>query len=249
MPDRIRNHTTPNGTARFATTHWSVVRAAAKPQSSKYRQAIETLCRTYWFPLYAYLRRRGYDCHQSEDYTQAFFAHLLEKQGLGLADPKQGKFRSFILAGLKNFIANELDRIRAQKRGGGKKIFSLDVDDAEHQYTLEPICQLTPEKLFERSWAMTLLNRTMAALQAEFVGRNKQKLFEHLKVYLTVKKSSTSYQDAAAQLNMTEAAIKVAVHRLRKRYRELLRNEIAQTVTTEEQIGEEIRDLFAALST
>ena len=248
MSSRNHKHSTSTGSARFATTHWSVVSAAGKPESTKYLQALESLCRTYWFPLYAYLRRQGYDCHQAEDYTQAFFAHLLEKRGLRLADPRQGKFRSFLLAALKNFVANELDKIRAQKRGGGEKIISLDVKDAEQQYGLEPIHQLTPEKIFERSWAMTVLTRTMAALQAEFVSKNKQKLFENLKVYLTIKKSSISYQDAATQLNMSEAAVKVAVHRLRKRYRELLRNEIASTVTNEEQIAEEIRELFAALS-
>lgn len=248
MSNRNRKHRTSTNNARFATTHWSVVSAAGKPESTKYRQSLETLCQTYWFPLYAYLRHRGYDCHEAEDYTQAFFAHLLEKRGLRLADPKQGKFRSFLLTALKNFVANEIDRIRAQKRGGGRIILSLDLEQAEHQYALEPIYQLTPEKLFERSWAMTILNRTMAALQAEFVGENKQKLFEELKVYLTVKKSPISYQDAAAQLHTTEASVKVAVHRLRRRYRQLLRDEIAQTVTTEEEISEEIRELFAALS-
>ncbi len=248
MSNRNRNHRTSTGSARFATTHWSVVSAAGKPESTKYRQALETLCQTYWFPLYAYLRRQGHNCHQAEDYTQAFFAHLLEKRGLRLADPKQGKFRSFLLASLKNFVANELDRIRSKKRGGGEKILSLDIDSAEHQYGLEAIHELTAEKLFERSWAMTVLNRTMAALQDEFAGKNKQELFENLKVYLTAKKSPISYRDAATQLNISEAAVKVAVHRLRKRYRELLRNEIAQTVTTEEEISEEIRELFAALS-
>ena len=248
MSNRNRNHRTSIGSAQFATTHWSVVSAAGKPESTKYRQALETLCQTYWFPLYAYLRRQGHSCHQAEDYTQAFFVYLLEKRGLRLADPKQGKFRSFLLAALKNFVANELDYVHAQKRGGGEKILSLDIEDAEQKYGLEPIHQLSPEKIFERSWAMTVLNRTMTALQDEFAGKGKQKLFENLKVYLTVKKSPISYRDAATQLNISEAAVKVTVHRLRKRYRELLRNEIAQTVTTEEEISEEIRELFAALS-
>jgi len=237
-----------SGAGRFTTTHWSVVLAAGQVTSARYREAIQTLCRTYWFPLYAYLRRQGYDTHQAQDYTQAFFTRLLEKDGLRLADPKRGKFRSFLLAALKHFLANESDRIRAQKRGAGREILSLDVEDAEGKYALEPVDQLSPERLFERSWALTVLERTMARLQAESASTNKQKLFEHLKVYLTAEKNSISYRDVAAKLDMTEGAVKVAVHRLRQRYRELLRDEIAQTVTTEDQIDEEIRDLFAALS-
>ncbi|MFQ6035605.1 MAG: RNA polymerase sigma factor [Sedimentisphaerales bacterium] len=237
-----------HGNGRFAATHWSVVLAAGQPTSARYQEALQTLCRTYWFPLYAYLRRQGYDTHQAEEHTQAFFARLLEKDGLRLADPKQGKFRSFLLMALKRFLANVSDRARAQKRGGGRKILSLDAEDAEGKYALEPVDQLSPERLFERSWALTVLERTMARLQAESASTNKQKLFEHLKVYLTAEKSSIPYRDAAAKLDMTEGAVKVAVHRLRQRYRELLRDEIAQTVTSQEQIDEEIRDLFAALA-
>lgn len=235
------------GAGRFATTHWSVVLAAGRPKSASYKQALETLCRTYWFPLYAYLRRQGYDSHQAEDYTQAFFAGLLAKGGLRLADPKRGKFRSFLLASLKHFLSNELARARAKKRGGGQKALSLDFQNAESQYALEPCDELSPEKLFERSWALTVLYRTMARLQAEAISTNKQKLFDHLKVYLTAEKSSIPYRDVAAELDMAEGAVRVAVHRLRKRYRELLRDEIAQTVTSDDQIDEEIRDLFAAL--
>jgi RNA polymerase sigma-70 factor (ECF subfamily) len=225
-----------------------VVRAAGEPGSPRYQQALATLCQTYWFPLYAFLRRHGYHSHQAEEYTQAFFARLLEKHGLRLADPKRGKFRSFLLAVLKHFLADERDRTRARKRGGGRKVLSLDFENAESQYALEPAHELTPEKLFERSWALTVLDRTMARLQAEVTTTKKQKLFDHLKVYLTAKKSSVPYRNVAAELDMNEGAVKVAVHRLRKRYRELLRDEIAQTVTTEEQIDEEIRDLFKALS-
>ncbi|MFZ2147185.1 MAG: sigma-70 family RNA polymerase sigma factor [Sedimentisphaerales bacterium] len=235
------------GAGRFATTHWSVVLAAGRPKSASYKQALETLCRTYWFPLYAYIRRQGYDSHQAEDYTQAFFAGLLAKGGLRLADPKRGKFRSFLLASLKHFLSNELARARAKKRGGGQKALSLDFQNAESQYALEPCDELSPEKLFERSWALTVLYRTMARLQAEAISTNKQKLFDHLKVYLTAEKSSIPYRDVAAELDMAEGAVRVAVHRLRKRYRELLRDEIAQTVTSDDQIDEEIRDLFAAL--
>ena len=248
MSDNSPTNSTPADAGRFATTHWSVVRAAGQPESARHQEALEALCRTYWFPLYAYLRRHGYDTHLAEEHTQAFFARLLEKRGLRLADPKQGKFRSFLLAALKHFLANELDRARALKRGGGHKVLSLDFENAESQYALEPAHQLTPEKLFERSWALTVLDRTMTRLQAESTGAKKQKLFDHLKVYLTAKKSLVPYRDVADKLDMSEGAVKVAVHRLRKRYRELLRDEIAQTVANEGQIDEEIRDLFRVLS-
>lgn len=236
------------GASRFATTHWTVVLTAGKPDSSRYQQALETLCQTYWFPLYAYLRRQGHDAHQSEDYVQAFFAKLLEKHGLRLADPKRGKFRSFLLAALKHFLSNELDRIRAQKRGGNLKVLSLNNQDAETRYSLQPTHQLTPEKLFQRHWALTLLERTLTRLQAEAVHGDKQELFDRLKGYLTGEKDSAPYKDAAAELNMTEGAVKAAVHRLRVRYRQLLRDEIAQTVANKDQIDEEIRDLFTALA-
>ena len=236
------------GTSRFATTHWSVVLTAGKPDSSHYRQALETLCRTYWFPLYVYLRRRGYDIYQAEDNIQAFFACLLEKGGLRLADPKRGRFRSFLLVALKHFLANESARTQAQKRGGGRKILSLNIENAESQYIREPRDELSPEKLFERSWALAILDRTMVRLQAEAVSAKKEKHFDCLKIYLTAEKNAVPYCEVATRLNMTEGAVKVAVHRLRQRYRVLLRDEIAQTVTTEEQINEEIRDLFAALA-
>lgn len=208
---------------------------------------METLCRTYWFPLYAYLRRQGYDGHQAEDYTQAFFAGLLAKGGLRLADPKRGKFRSFLLGSLKHFLSNQHARAQAKKRGGGQKVLSLDFENAESQYALEPCDDLSPEKLFERSWALTVLAQTMARLQAEAASAKKPGLFERLKVCLTSEKGSIPYRDVAVELNMAEGAVRVAVHRLRRRYREILRDEIAQTVTSEEQIDEEIRHLFAAL--
>jgi len=234
--------------AGFATTHWSVVRAAGHPASANYRQALETLCKTYWFPLYAYMRRHGCDRHDAEDYTQEFFARLLDKHALRVADPKQGRFRSFLLAALKHFLANERDRIRAKKRGGGRKTLSLDFDNAEGKYALEPIDRLSPDKVFERSWAMTVLQQVMAQLQAEMASTGKGKPFEHMKGYLTGDIACISYSEMAAKLDMTEGAVKVAVHRLRKRYRQLLREEIAQTVSSEEQIQQEIRDLLTALA-
>ena len=248
MQDNTPTNSAQPYTSRFATTHWSVVRAAGKSSSPHYKEAMGTLCRTYWFPLYAFLRRQGHNSNQAEEYTQAFFKRLLEKRGLRLADSRRGKFRSFLLSSLKNFLADERDRARAKKRGGGRKVLSLDFENAESQYTLQPAEQLPPEKLFERSWALTVLERTMVRLQDESGSTKKRKVFDHLKVYLTADKDSIPYREAAAGLKMTEGAVRVAVHRLRHRYRELLRDEIAQTVATEEQIDEEIRDLFAALA-
>jgi RNA polymerase sigma factor (sigma-70 family) len=248
MSDKNPKFTTPSDAGRFATTRWSVILAAADSASMQHEPALSTLCQTYWFPLYAYLRRRGYDSHQAEDYTQGFFAGILERKGLQRADPKYGKFRSFLLASLKNFLADERDRARAQKRGGDKKVLSLDFDAAAGRYDSTPAHGLSPEKLFERAWALTLLNRAMERLKAESTASGKQRLFDCLKVYLTAEKDAGSYRDVAAKLDMTEGAVKVAVHRLRRRYRELVRDEIAQTVNTEAQVDEEIRDLFAALA-
>jgi len=248
MSNEIPKHSTPSGAGRFATTHWSIIIAASDSASSQHEPALSTLCQTYWFPLYVYLRRRGYDNHQAEDYTQGFFAGILERKGLQKADPKFGKFRSFLLASLKNFLADEWDRDRAQKRGGDRKVLSLDFNAAASRYAQEPEHKLSPEKLFERSWALTVLCRAMDRLKAESTVSNKQQLFDCLKIYLTAEKDAVPYKDVADKLNMTKGAVKVTVHRLRRRYRELVRDEIAQTVTTEAQIDEEIRDLFAALA-
>ncbi len=247
MSDKTPKYSTPSGAGQFATTRWSVILAAGDSASAQHGPALGTLCQTYWFPLYAYLRRRGYDTHEAEDYTQGFFAGILERKGLQRADPKYGKFRSFLLASLKNFLADEWDRARAQKRGGDKKVLSLDFDAAASRYDREPAHQMSPEKLFERSWALTVLTKAMDRLKAESAASDKQRLFDCLKIYLTVEKDTVPYKDVAAKLKMTEGAVKVAVHRLRRHYRELVRDEIAQTVTTEAQVDEEIRDLFAAL--
>jgi RNA polymerase sigma factor (sigma-70 family) len=234
--------------SRFSTTHWSVVLAAGDFDAAKSREAMERLCRTYWFPLYSYLRRRGYQTHEAEDCTQAFFAALLQRHGIERADPHQGKFRSFLLSCLNHFLADEHDRAAAAKRGGGREIISLDIEDAETRYGLEPAHDLTPEKLFEKSWSLTILGNAMSRLKAEFAEGGRQGLFESLKPHLPAGKGPTSYKDLAARLGMTEAAVKVAVHRLRGRYRQLVREEIAQTVSTPQQMDEEIRDLFAALA-
>jgi RNA polymerase sigma-70 factor (ECF subfamily) len=247
MPEGTERNSTP-GQSSFATTHWSVVLAAGNQSSPDYTRALSTLCRTYWYPLYVYLRRWGCDREQAEDYTQGFFAGLLERQGIGKADPKQGKFRSFLLASLKNFLADEWDRSQAQKRGGERKVFSLDIEDGETRYSREPVDDLSPEKLFERYWALEVLKQAMARLKAEYGTANKIELFNYLKTYLTAGQDSIPYRDAADRLNMTEGAVRVAVHRLRQRYRELVRQEIAQTVTSPDQVDEEINELFAALA-
>jgi len=248
MSDKNTRNSAPSNRPRFATTHWSVVLAAGKSSSPNQKQALETLCEGYWFPLYAYLRQRGLDSHQAEDSTQAFFTHILDKHSLQTADPKYGKFRSFLLIRLKSFLSDERDRAQAKKRGGGRKILSLGFQNAEDQYALEPADQLSPEKLFEKSWALTVLERTMDRLEKEMAKKNKKKLFDHLKVYLTTEKDVIPYRNMAKELKMAEGSVRVAVHRLRRHYRKLLRGEIAQTVTDEDQIDEEMGHLFAALA-
>jgi RNA polymerase sigma factor (sigma-70 family) len=239
---------TPTGTSRFTTTHWSVVLAAGDSASPQHRKALETLCQTYWYPLYAYLRRRGYDKHQAEDYIQGFFIQMLDKRRLSGVSPKPSKFRSFLLTALNNFVSDEHDHARAIKRGGTQKTLSLNIETAESHYTLEPIDELSPERLFGRAWALTVLEKTMDRLEAELVNTNKKELFDTLKVYVCGEPTTETYCDVASQLNMTENAVKVAVHRLRRRYREFLRNEIAQTVLTEEQVDEEISYLFTIVA-
>lgn len=239
---------TPSSNSSFATTRWSVVLAACRSSSPHYEEALSSLCHTYWFPLYAYLRRRGYDPNQAEDYIQSFFAQMLEKQYLREVEPSRGKFRSFLLVALRRFVSDQHDRDQALKRGGGHNRLFIDLESAEGRYSLEPVSDLSPERVFEKSWALAVLEQTTARLEAEFKSMNKQKLFSRLRVYLGGEGDSAPYRNAAADLDMTEDAVKSAVYRLRRRYRQLLRNEIAQTVISNEQIDEEIQDLFAAVS-
>lgn len=233
---------------RFATTRWSIILAAGSPESSRYNESLDVLCQTYWYPLYAYLRRRGHDLHQAEDYTQGFFAQLLEKQYLRKVKPAPGRFRSFLLIALKRFIADQHDRTQTLKRGGNRKLLSLDVDAAENRYRLEPVSELSPDKIFEKSWALTVLEQAMVRMEVEFTHSDKQGLFGRLSVYLAGKTNAIAYREVAAELDMTEEAVKSAVYRMRKQYREILRDEIAQTVSRSDQIDEEIRDLFSALA-
>jgi len=232
----------------FVTTHWSVVLTAGRSDSTDARAALEKLCRTYWHPIYAFVRRRGYSAEDAQDLTQEFFARLLEKNWLGDVDPVKGRFRSFLLASLKHFLANEWDKARAQKRGGGQVLIPIDVKTAETSCGFEPADNVTAEKIFERRWALTLLEQVLQRLRDEYVQSGKWRLFEQLKPTLTEESRSVAYAEIATRLDMTEGAVKVAVHRLRQRYRELLRAEIADTVSSPEEVDEEIRALFAAFT-
>ena len=221
---------------------------AGQNNSPQAFEAMTQLCRTYWYPLYAYVRRQGHGPHDAQDLTQAFFERLLEKNFLAQVQRDKGRFRSFLLASLKHFLANEWDRERAWKRGGGRKLIALDDDSAESRYKLEPKDDLSADRIYERRWALTLLDKVLGTLRAEYEADGKAHVFERLKEYLSARRTSVSYAHAAEKLGMNESAIKVAVHRLRKRYRELLRAEIAHTVATASEIDAEIRYLFAVLS-
>jgi RNA polymerase sigma factor (sigma-70 family) len=235
------------GVRRFATTQWSQVLRAGRGTSPASREALARLCEAYWYPLYAYVRREGYDAQEAENLTQEFFARLLEKNYLRLADPSRGRFRSFMLASLRHFLSNERDRERAVKRGGRVTIVSFEIETAEGRYSLEPRDPETPERVFERRWALTLLERTLLRLREEFQAVGKQKLFARLEGYLTGDEETLPYADLAADLGMTEGAIKVTVHRLRRRFGALLREEIGETVADPEEVDDEIRELFRVL--
>lgn len=238
----------PPDAGGFAPTRWTMVLAAVEGgSSSKAEKALAELCRAYRFPLYAYIRRRGHASNSAEDLTQEFFLQLLEKNWLEGVDREKGKFRAFLLAAMKNFLANQHDRRTAKKRGGGQVILSLDSMAADSRYRLEPAEQLTPERLFERQWALTMLDMVLNRLQAEMHADGKAALFDRLKSFLTAGRSSGGYADTARSLGMTEGAVKVAVHRLRRRYRRLLRDEIAQTVASPDEVDEEIRYLIGCL--
>jgi RNA polymerase sigma-70 factor (ECF subfamily) len=232
--------------SRFLTTHWSLILAARDRAEPGADDALGSLCALYWYPLYAYVRRRGHGADEAHDLTQEFFARVLEKDFLAGVDRGKGKFRSFLLAACNHFLANERDRARARKRGGGRPVLSLDAADAEGRYRAEPAGGLTPEKLFERRWAMALLQQVMARLREEFEAKGKGQLFDRLRGFLVGEKGG-GYRGAADELGLSEGAVKVTVHRLRQRYRELLHEEIGRTVDAPERIDEEVRHLFAAL--
>lgn len=232
----------------FATTHWTVVLAAGKRSTPEAQAALEQLCQTYWFPLYAYVRRRGYAKADAEDLTQAFFTKLLEKNYLARLESERGKFRAWLLASLKHFLANEWDKAQAQKRGGGDTHLSLDRQTADTKFQVAAQSEPSPDKAFDREWALALLARVIERLQQECAAEGKGKLFEQLKVFLMAGKSESAQAEVAKSLGMEEGAVRVAVHRLRKRYRQLLRDEIANTLSDAAMVDEEMRALFGAFA-
>ena len=235
------------GNATFATTHWSVVLAAQAVHTPHAAEALEKLCRTYWYPLYAYVRREGASAADAQDLTQEFFARLLEKNYLGQVAREKGRFRSFLLSALRHFLADQRALARALKRGGGAGCLSLDAHSAEARYRLEPVDRMDAEKIYERRWAMTLLEQALTRLRDENVAAGKTELFERLRSFVAGE-GDVSGGEAAAQLGLTGSAMKSALHRLRLRYRELVREEIAHTVADPAEIDTELRYLIAVLS-
>jgi RNA polymerase sigma-70 factor (ECF subfamily) len=234
------------GTYSFETTHWSMVLRAGGDGAAS-GDALEKLCRAYWPPIYSWVRSQGHNVEEAQDLTQEFFARMLRYGSVARANPEQGRFRSFLLGALKNFLANEWHRARAQKRGGGQAVFSLDAVEGVERDAMEPRSDETPDKLFERRWAETLLARVNARLRREYEAAEQTARFDALKVYLLGGGNPAPYVDTAAALGITESAVKSAIHKLRQRYGEMVRHEIAQTVTSEEDVEDEIRCLLAAL--
>lgn len=232
----------------FATTHWSVVLAAGHDSSPAAQQALETLCRNYWYPLYAHIRRCGYAPEDAQDLTQEFFIRILQSHSLSSARREKGRFRSFILGALKHFLSDAKDRAAAQKRGGGQVIISWEQHLAEERFGREPIDEQSPDKLFERRWALTVLEQAVVRLRTEYEAAGRAPVFEALKGYVTAEKGEPSYAETAAKLGLSESAMKSAIHRLRQRYHELVREEVAQTVADPRELEEEIRHLMAIFS-
>jgi RNA polymerase sigma-70 factor (ECF subfamily) len=232
----------------FPSTHWSVVLAAHSDDPARARDALEQLCTVYWYPLYAFLRRRGHQPADAEDLVQGFIAHLLERQFFQAADPDKGRFRSYLLASLNHFVADAADRAGRLKRGEGKPLLSLDAVMAEHRYALEPTDPCNSEQLFERRWALTLLDTVLHRLETEAAESGRAELFRQIKGVLLGDRSGVSYAELAPQLGLSEAALTMTVQRLRRRYRELVREEIAHTVSRPVEIEEEMRHLFQVLS-
>ncbi len=232
----------------FPTTHWSAVMTARDKSSAQAQEALAELCRRYWYPLYAYIRRRGNNPNEAEDLTQGFFERLLEKDYIGDITPGMGRFRSFLLTAVKHFLANEWDRTQTRKRGGGQTILSLDDQEAERHYQFESVDDITPEMLFEKRWALNVLDRVLARLRVEFVAGEKAELFDHLKTFLMGDSAGVSHGEIAARTGLKEGTVRVAVHRLRHRYGELLRAEIADTVHDPAEVEDEVRHLIAIVA-
>ncbi|MFK7820365.1 MAG: RNA polymerase sigma factor [Planctomycetaceae bacterium] len=236
------------GNRQFATTQWSTVRAVNNDNPTAANSALQELCQAYWYPLYTYVRRQGNDADAAADLTQAFFADLLQRDDLKKVDPDRGKFRSFLLAAMKHFLINQWDKGRAQKRGGGRALLSLDFGEADIRYRREPSHAETPELLYQKQWVKALLERVTDALGSEFADRGKAHQFDTLKKFLGGKNNEGTLAEAAGQLSMSEVAVKVAVHRMRQRFGEILRADIANTVSTAEEVDSEIQQLFSVFS-
>lgn len=232
----------------FHTTHWTMMLAAREEEGTVAREALARLCSTYWYPLYAFIRRQGSSPHEAEDLTQEFFYRFLERDSLTYVRPAAGRFRSFLLACLKNFLANERERARAQRRGGGHPLISLDGADARARYALEPADQRTPEALFERRWAFAVLERTLTDLRREYAAAEKSDLFEALQGFLPGGQGDTSRAELAARRGISAGALDVAIHRLRQRFGVLLRQQVARTVSTDAEVDEEIRHFISLLN-
>jgi RNA polymerase sigma-70 factor (ECF subfamily) len=235
------------GPAQFATTHWSVVQAAGEQGSPQQLEALEKLCRAYWYPLYAYIRRRGAGPEDAKDLTQDFFTRLLKKNYPAQAEPGKGKFRSFLLLTLNHFLADEYDRATTRKRGGGQVFISLDQEDAEGRYRRELADDLSPEILFDRRWAQSILEQALRRLRFEYGAERRPEMYAVLKTFEPGAQLTLSYAEAASRLGITESALKSKIHRLRQRHRELVREEIGQTVGTTEEVDEELRHLMSVL--
>jgi DNA-directed RNA polymerase specialized sigma24 family protein len=231
----------------FPSTHWTMVLMAGQNASPEATAALETLCRTYWYPLYVYIRRKGHGAEEAQDLTQEYFLRLLEKNYLAHVDRQKGRFRCFLLAALNHFLANEWRRGQTAKRGGGHPLIPLDERNAESRYALEPVSDLSPEKIYERHWALAVLGQALARLREESVAAGRTQQFDLLKGFLTTEAEEGDYDAAAVRLGMRFGTVAVLVHRLRQRYREMLRNEIARTVASQAEVEDEIRWLFAAL--
>jgi len=231
----------------FKTTRWSLIQAAAIDPTGASRQALSTLCQAYWHPVYAFIRRNGYDPDQSQDLTQGFFTRLLEKNDLSDADQTRGRFRSFLLTSVKHFLANEWYRSHALKRGGGEITISIDVVNAERWYTPSVVEEATPESVFERRWALSILEQVLTRLRNEFANSGQSDLFDNLSVFLSQDSDDVRYEELALKLGIPAGTLRMKVHRIREKYRELLREEITDTVSTPDEIDEEIRFLVTRL--
>ena len=234
--------------AQFTTTHWSVVLAAQDVGSEQAEAALGQLCECYWYPLYAFVRRRGFNPHDAEDLTQEFFYRLLDRNYLKAVDYRKGRFRTFLLMALERFLAKEWRRVRTQKRGGQVTFISMEQQAAEHRYALEPVSGLSPEQVYEQNCALALLDKALQRLRSEFEAEGKREKFERLKPFLTTDSTRSSYAELAGQMHLSEAALKMAVSRLRARYGELLREEVAKTLSAEGDVVDELHALLSSLS-